>query len=280
MTDTKQLKCAVCAVIRLENQYVREWVEYYKKLDFDKIILYDNNSLNEDKLSDVIGDYIDSGFVDVIPYAGKQCFQVKAYNDCLKKYHKSYNWIAFFDLDEFLTFTDCSTIKEYLSRFTNNEDAICFQWMIFDDNDLVYYKDKPCLERFTRPMDYNKCFQYNFPENDHIKTMVRCSPINYIWFNAGHPHACTGTKNAVLANGKKNINPTSPWKHHQLYEPAYLKHFCMKTIDEYVRFKLRRGHPDVNRMIFNKRHNIDKFFIINNHTPEKDEYVNKLKNKN
>ena len=278
MTDTKQLKCAVCAVIRLENQYVREWVEYYKKLDFDKIILYDNNSLNEDKLSDVIGDYIDSGFVDVIPYADKEVFQIIAYDDCLSRYNDIYDWIAFFDLDEFLTFTECSTIKEYLSKFNNHIDSISFQWMIFDDNDLVYYEDKPCLERFTRPIDYKKCFQYNYPENDHVKIMVKCKQNKLINFKGtGHPHGCIGAKYPVYADGTQNKTPKSWSNHNQIYDLAYLKHFYMKTIDEYVRFKLKRGHPDVKRNIFNKRHDINKFFKLNKKTPEKLEYIKKLK---
>ena len=32
----KEKKVAVCAIGRLENQYAREFVEWYKKLGFDK----------------------------------------------------------------------------------------------------------------------------------------------------------------------------------------------------------------------------------------------------
>ena len=28
------MKCAVCAIARLENKYIREWVEHYKSLGF------------------------------------------------------------------------------------------------------------------------------------------------------------------------------------------------------------------------------------------------------
>ena len=97
------MKVALCAIGRLENNYIREWVEHYKMLGFDNIILYDNNYDGEDHFEDVISDYIDSGFVDVINYRNKQVCQIKAYDECYHNHSNDYDWIAFFDIDEFLT---------------------------------------------------------------------------------------------------------------------------------------------------------------------------------
>ena len=74
------MKVALCAIGRLENNYIREWVEHYKMLGFNHIFLYDNNYDGEEHFEDVIGDYIDSGFVDVINYRNKQVCQIKAYD--------------------------------------------------------------------------------------------------------------------------------------------------------------------------------------------------------
>ena len=57
------MKTLVCSIGRLENKYIREWVEYYKNLGFTNIVLYDNNYDGEEHFEDVIGDYIESGFV-------------------------------------------------------------------------------------------------------------------------------------------------------------------------------------------------------------------------
>ena len=35
-------KFGVCAVVRMENLYLDEWIHHYLELGFDKIIIYDN----------------------------------------------------------------------------------------------------------------------------------------------------------------------------------------------------------------------------------------------
>ncbi|MBO6272264.1 glycosyltransferase family 92 protein [bacterium] len=49
----------------MENNYIKEFVEHYKKLGFDNICLYDNNDVNGEKFTSVINKYIKSGFVIV-----------------------------------------------------------------------------------------------------------------------------------------------------------------------------------------------------------------------
>ena len=39
------MKVGVCVIIKNENLYIRDWVEYYKKIGFDTVILFDNNDL-------------------------------------------------------------------------------------------------------------------------------------------------------------------------------------------------------------------------------------------
>ena len=48
------MKTALCAIAKNENLYIREWVEYYMKLGFSNIILYDNNNINGECFEEVI----------------------------------------------------------------------------------------------------------------------------------------------------------------------------------------------------------------------------------
>ena len=41
--ETTELKTLVCGIAKLENNYIREWVEHYKKLGFTNVVIYDNN---------------------------------------------------------------------------------------------------------------------------------------------------------------------------------------------------------------------------------------------
>ena len=85
------MKTLLCCIGRNENQYIREYVEYYKNLGFTNIVLCDNNYDGEQHFEDVIGDYIDSGYVILKDYRNQKVCQLKAYNECYKEYahHKN-----------------------------------------------------------------------------------------------------------------------------------------------------------------------------------------------
>lgn len=271
--DQNHLVCGVCAVVRLENNYLNEWVQHYKKLGFDKIILFDNNRYNEDKVNDVINDDIKTGFVNVIKVPTLTEFQINAYNTVIQNFGNQFNWVGFFDIDEYLTLTKHKTIQEYITEtFDNTVDTIAFNWMVYGDNDLVYYEDKPIQERFLTPIDFDNCVDYDFPENDHIKTMVNIRLNNRVRFK-NTPHGCINALNARYADNTCNTNGFSPFNHTPVYDPAHLKHYCTKTIDEYYKFKQSRACPD---KLWNP-YTFERFFKYNKHTPEKDEYVDKLK---
>ena len=51
----------MCVVAKRENRYIREFVEYYKKMKVDKIFLYDNNEENGETFDEVLSDYIKDG---------------------------------------------------------------------------------------------------------------------------------------------------------------------------------------------------------------------------
>ena len=102
----KITKVGLCAIGKLENLYAKEYVNYYKKLGYKHIYIYDNNNKNEEKFETVLNEDIKKGFVTIIDYRGfrgsRDSPQFDAYYDCYEKYNKEYDWLSFFDFDEFL----------------------------------------------------------------------------------------------------------------------------------------------------------------------------------
>ena len=80
------MKIAICTIIKQENLYLRDWVEYYLKMGVSNIILYDNNDINGEFPQHVIGDYIESGVVIYENARGLHRYQIEAYNNCYEKY--------------------------------------------------------------------------------------------------------------------------------------------------------------------------------------------------
>ena len=92
ISKKKLLKVCLCIIGKKENRYAKEFVEHYKKIGYNKIFIYDNNEINDEKFEDVIQDEIDEGFASIINYRG---FKAKQFR-CYKNNNKSYDWLSFF----------------------------------------------------------------------------------------------------------------------------------------------------------------------------------------
>ena len=239
----KEIRTLLCCIGRKENQYIREFVEYNKVAGFTNICLFDNNYDGEDDFKDVLGDYIDSGYVILKDYRNKQVCQNDAYNECYQTYKNDYDWIAFFDCDEFVTFgnSGITSIGMALSdeRF-NGYDMIHINWLMYNDNELLHNDGRPVMLRFQKvvePIDFRRAFP-NIPENFHIKSIVRGGLEGVVFDNPHTPNGiescCDSTGNKVDSNAK--LQPYN-------YTFLFLRHYSDKTIDEYID-KITRGFPD------------------------------------
>ena len=69
--------------------YASEFVEHYKKIGYDKIFIYDNNDIGDEKFEDVLNEYISNKFVTLIDYRGyrgkRESPQSDAFFDCYEK---------------------------------------------------------------------------------------------------------------------------------------------------------------------------------------------------
>ena len=253
------MKVALCCIGRLENRYIKEYVEYYKKLGVDKIFIYDNNHDGEEHFEDVIGEYVDNGFVEIIDFRNKEAKQLEAYQDCYNNRVNDYDWVCFFDIDEFLEFSDKTLdVKSFLSQDKfNNFDLIHVNWLCYSDNNLVHYEDKPLRERFTspvKPLDYK--LENNFPENYHVKTIIRTG-IEGIKWNAT-PHTPNNILKSCNPSGVETLSTAYYNKYD--YSCAWLNHYKMKTIEEWLYIKQKRGVADRTHERFDVTYKPEQFF--------------------
>lgn len=266
------MQVAICCIGRLENLYVREYVEHYKNIGVDKIFIYDNNYDGEDFFEDVIYDYIQSGFVDIINFRNKEWCQLEAYQDCSNKHCNEYDWMMFIDCgDEYLTMENCNNIKTFLSDPRYSEyDMIHINVIMYGDNGLVYYDTRKLQDRFTTPiMPLDKRIHFDIPENDHVSSIIRCKGKKLNWTTT--PHA---PYNPELKCCNALGIPCNPiWATNRFtMERAYFKHYTTKTIDEYINIKCRRGYPDYNKDSL-KQDFIYEFFRFNDISKEKMRYI-------
>lgn len=274
---TRTGKIALCCIAKLENDYIRYFVEYYKNLHFDKIYLYDNNNPDSERFEEVIGDYIHDGFVEIIDFRGEKVAQLRAYQDCYDKHNKEYDWIAFFDIDEFLTFEDKSTnIHSFLQQKKYRPFQIMhINWKTYGDNDLLDNDGRDIVDRLKNPItpyDF-KSLNSTIPENNHIKSIVRGGLSALTWNK--NPHTPTSVYYQSCNPSGFSVETSSPFQRYD-FSIAYIRHYSTKTIGEWVRGKMRRGLPDRAEDAWNEVLNLDFFFRYNIKTKEKVEYAKRL----
>ena len=117
-TNSGEKKYFICfaTMVKMENRYIRESVEYYLKLGVEKFYFADDNELDGEKASDALQDYIDKGIVEIKDVRGLKWRLVDYYEYALVHLRDKCTWIIYFDIDEYLEFKNKSmTIKDYLT---------------------------------------------------------------------------------------------------------------------------------------------------------------------
>ena len=87
------IKVCLCTVGKQENNYILDFIKFYKKYGVDKIFLYDNNDINSERFEEVISEYIENNYVKIFNYRGKYKPQLFIYDHCYKLNKKNYDWL-------------------------------------------------------------------------------------------------------------------------------------------------------------------------------------------
>lgn len=252
---------ANCLLIKNENNYLKEFIEYYKLLGYDNIILYDNNDIDEEYPHDVIQDYIDSGFVIYNCVRGEKKCQFRVNSECLEKYKDRFEWISFFDCDEFLV--GVNNVYDILNKTPIDSQQIYINWEIYGDNEMIKVIDNNynVMERFYHNKNisrYNKFMNIGKP-------IIRNTCIK-LWAPELCPHII---KDIITTDA--NGDYIKSIKKQQLNTKIKIAHFYTKTIEEYKEKCKRDCVFDVNDAYLICR--LNRFFDINNFSINKFEII-------
>jgi hypothetical protein len=142
-------KACICAIVKNEERYIDEWVDYNLALGFDRIYLFDNSddfslyewSQNRSKTEN-------SNRISVIQFPGEQQ-QFPAYRTCVK-YHarkEKMHYAAFFDADEFLVLKQHANIHDFLQDHLD-KGQLSINWYIFGTSNHTSYQPIPLTKRY------------------------------------------------------------------------------------------------------------------------------------
>ena len=261
------MKVALFCVFRNETLYVNEYIDHYLKLGFDHIYLCDNSS-NDDVDKILKNEYNDK--VTIIDIRSKET--IKSFNtyyhptlftSLYNIFNFKYDWLCFFDLDEYLILYKDNNIKEYLSRdIFNNVDLIHVYWKVFDDNNQLYYENKSCVERFTHVS--NKYYENFGDYANGVKSIVRSGL--HLCFNNSHTPKSNNDSPLITVDNDGNIG-NGFWCTYKYatYNLASLNHYLTKSAEEYL-----------NKNIHGQWNFYEKYFQINEYSEEKHNMLKSL----
>jgi len=209
------MRVALTCIARDEENYIEEWINYNLKLGFDDIFIYQHNwRCNVDRYN-----------VHKIEFDGINV-QVEAYNHFIQNYYKKYDWVAFFDVDEFLVLKKHNGIKSFLHDY-KDEQAIGISWVFFGNNGLTFDGRYSVLDRFTKR---------GLQASTHVKCIVKMDP--NIIYHIHNPINCkiVDTHYNTFYGGDQN--------HYKKIDIAQLNHYYCKTPHEWELKKKRNTSYD------------------------------------
>lgn len=211
------MNVALVCIAKNEDNYIEEWVQYHLYLGFDHVFIYENDWRCS----------ITSPLITKIPFDGIGN-QENAYNHFLKSYRNKYDWVAFFDVDEFLVLKKHEDIKVFLKDYYDY-NGVAINWYFFGDNNLSEIDENySLLQRFTKRQKYMDI---------HVKCIVRTSVDDTYNIHNFHKVSVVDTKkNTVI--GPFNLNLSD--------DVAQINHYFTKTIKEWEHKKIRGRAPYKN----------------------------------
>lgn len=172
-------RCAVVLVVKDEVDDLPCWLAWYHIQGFDTCIVFDDDStdgtwetlqqaalVQDIRLSRTVGPR------DIYYYERQQI----CYRHAIEQYRDEFEWIAFLDADEYISFRNGANLPDFLSGF-EDADGIVINWCNYGSSNHALKPKLLPVEAYTWHGDAQQ------PINRHVKSIVRPKKIGAKWQN-------------------------------------------------------------------------------------------------
>lgn len=233
---------AICLLIKDENEYINEWLDWHIGAGFEHFYIYDNGS----KIP--IRESVDKRYLSYCTFidysSGYDCLQVDCYNHALFNYGKETKWLAFIDTDEFIRTIDGRNINDFLRDY-EEFDGVFIRWIMYNANGLRHKDSRPQRERFTQVSTYDNW-------KPHGKSIVQTSKV----MGMGTHFPVGIIKNMNMVDGCKKHMRTA-FTPFSAEDKIVIDHYFTRSLEEWQEKKARGScDPRVERKY-------DEFYLYN-----------------
>lgn len=217
------MKIALVCIAKDENQYFDEWVRHHLSVGFDQVIIFDNNSKSKIDLASDIKEKVKIIFWRDTEFGS----QSRAYMTACKEYGTQYDYMAFFDVDEFYMSQTMNVKKDLIDLGLPNGLGIYWR---------IYGHPQPFENR--QAMSIYK----NWYGDKHIKSII--NPKVVLGFPDPHK-ANISVGNYIDENGVDIVSPIGQHTSRKIW----IKHIFTRSRKEFAE-KIERG--DANTRVKNR----------------------------
>ena len=258
-----KINLAIKLVIRNEYDFLHEWFQYYISLGFVNYIIYDDES--NDGTKNLIEQY--SKIINI---------HYNIVNTSLKKHYdhvfnyKQYDYIFFFDIDEFLYISPKINLIEFLNNNYKNKNSVI-------QIPGIEVGNKKNYDKIIRDLE---CFKYDYlcksslegnatltvKSVDKIKTYFTKHIFNPKFSIYGSGHTSKPYKGYNIVSEFNNLNYTGKW-------------YIEDKVDNILKYNLILFHFDTkNEFINNKKLKNHRFNNIHTNRKNNNIIIKKLNN--
>jgi len=169
---------AIFCIVRNEDPYIEEWLEFHRMMGVTHFFIYDNGST--DRTGDILSQYQAEGIATVVPWdnfilgwegvAGATGrMQRLAMLHCLANFGHQAEWIAFIDMDEFLFPVATRSLTELLRSYEDLR-SLSVYWTMFGTSGYTRKPEGLVTEKFIQRLRAPHGGSKNL---SRVKTIVR-----------------------------------------------------------------------------------------------------------
>lgn len=216
------------AAIARDEPDIREWAVYHHLAGFERILIYDNESVTP--ITAELADLVAEGWVEVRPICGRRKQCAGAYRDAVSRSVGETRWLALMDIDEFLLPVAGDDLRPILEREFDSYSAVGVNWVIFGSNG---FRERPSG---LVSANYTRCSRLQFAPNEHVKSIVDPKAVAA----TAHPHYCTLKAGYQFVNGRK-APMRGPFNSPPTVDFFQINHYFTKSFADWTEKLRRRG---------------------------------------
>ncbi|MDN7354075.1 glycosyltransferase family 2 protein [Acetobacter senegalensis] len=175
------MRSAVVLFVRNERQDIPWWISWYLSIGFDHIYIFDDDSDDgTDEIVKILSKELPVSLKKTIDGVSFNIRQKNTYMYAMSILKNNYDWVGFFDADEYLCFQEDIQVNDFLSRFPD-AGGIGINWCCYGSNFHVQKPDTANVFDF-----YTNYSNIDLPENRIVKSIVNLKKADAIYVNPHH----------------------------------------------------------------------------------------------